>query len=458
MKQRWVVRGVLLFLLCFANLNQMWSPDVVPNGLLSWTLLRQGNVDYDEFAIDRETYFFRACGVSTATAAPALPRSGGGPPPPGPADHVCSIFPPGIGLLALPFYAPFVLAGAAPDDAAVLLGAGHAVAALLETIAALLLWSLALRFVPARTALLLTLLYLLGTSVRTVGSQALWQHAGVHAAVAFALWQTLRAAVRPRHAAFAGLALGFGAVVRQTTALVAPAIVAASPRAATLGLITGLLPLLAYNVVAFGSPFEQGYGAKPLDPGAALTGVHGLLLSPSRGLLVYEPWVVAAIASLALAWRRTGPFAVRLRWLGLSALALLLLYATYAEWWGGRVFGPRFLDDLAPVTIAALAWGIGQGLLAGRLRPVLFAAAAGWSVVLFGAAALVYGGRWDLAPVNVNFAPARLFDWGDPQWLAVLRDVPGGGPRVLAAILLSALLLALLARWESRSLPVSSRP
>ena len=42
------VRLVLLVAISFANLNELWSPDVVPNALLSWTLIREGNADYDE--------------------------------------------------------------------------------------------------------------------------------------------------------------------------------------------------------------------------------------------------------------------------------------------------------------------------------------------------------------------------------------------------------------------------
>ena len=68
----WVVRGALLVLLSFANLNLIWSPDVLPNTLFAWTIVRSGNVDYDEFAsvdptderpdrIDRNAYFFRGC-------------------------------------------------------------------------------------------------------------------------------------------------------------------------------------------------------------------------------------------------------------------------------------------------------------------------------------------------------------------------------------------------------------
>src|SRR5439155_918069 len=99
-RSRWLVRGLLLFVLAFANLNDirpeqtaggeapgLWSPDVLPNALFAWTLIKEHNVDYDEFVfpptggaskpapgavqaakekIDREAYFFRACGVSTA--------------------------------------------------------------------------------------------------------------------------------------------------------------------------------------------------------------------------------------------------------------------------------------------------------------------------------------------------------------------------------------------------------
>ncbi len=107
----WFARGLLLFVLAFANLNDirdgppgaeapgLWSPDVLPNALFAWTVIKEHDLDYDEFTapagapaagkLDREAYFFRACGVSTATAPPKAKRSVGGPPAPGPNDHVC---------------------------------------------------------------------------------------------------------------------------------------------------------------------------------------------------------------------------------------------------------------------------------------------------------------------------------------------------------------------------------
>src|SRR6266850_4032982 len=155
---KWLMRGLLLFVLAFANLNEIWSPDVIPNALLPFTLVREQNVNYDEFTgtgaqqLDREAYFFRACGASTATEPPKTPRSKGGPPAPGPNDHVCSVFPPGMGLLALPFFLPSIVTGAQALDLGLLLRVGHVAAAFYETLAALLLWSVLRRIVTARAA------------------------------------------------------------------------------------------------------------------------------------------------------------------------------------------------------------------------------------------------------------------------------------------------------------------
>ncbi len=112
------------------------------------------------------------------------------------------------------------------------------------------------------------------------------------------------------------------------------------------------------------------------------------------------------------------------------------------------MFGARFLDDLAPVLFAALAWGIGRGLLDHPVWRRLFWIGAGWSLLLFNAAALVYDQKWDTTPVNVNFYPEKLFDWSDPQWLAVLRALPNGGARVAIGLALSLFLVALLLRLE----------
>ena len=477
-RRRWLVRGLLLFVLAFANLNDirpeqtpggeapgLWSPDVLPNALFAWTVIKEHDVDYDEFTVpsntrapaatlDREAYFFRACGVSTATAPPTAKRSVGGPPAPGPNDHVCSVFPPGMGILALPFFAPFVLTGANPLDLGLLVHGGHVVAAIVEILATLILWSVMRRFASPRWSLVLVLLYFLATSVRTVASQALWQHSGVHLAVSSALWLVLREEAVPLSRDFAaGVVLGLGAVVRQTTALVAVGLHGFRPTrllAMLAGVAIGIAPLLAYNDLAFGSPLEQGYGTKTFAT-PIQTGLYGLLASPSRGLFVYTPYLVFAFLALFRAWRWPGEVAGRLRALSLAWIAALVLYAMYSEWWGGRVFGSRFLDDFAPVLFAALGWGTSVGMLGSRFARAVFGLLAAWSFVIFQAAAFLYDKSWDTVPVNVNDDPSKLFNWSDPQWLAVLRMVPSADERAIAGAVLSALVLLLLVRLELRA-------
>ena len=465
------MRGLLLLVLSFANLNDVWSPDVLPNALLPFTLLREGNVDYDEFVfrpaerdsaaltqkLDSESYFFRACGASTATAAPAVPRSKGGPPAPGPDDHVCSVFPPGMGFLAVPFFLPWIATGANALDLGMLVRVGHLAGAFYEVLATLLLWAVLRRIVDDRAALAIVLLYFLGSSVRTIASQALWQHAGVHLALAAALWLVVRE--RPlaaRQNVIGGLALGLGALVRQTTVFAAAGLApwreGRTRIAAFLAaLAAGLVPLFVFNAFVYGSPLEQGYGAKPFDTNP-IEGLAGLLLSPSRGLFVYEPWAMLGLAGLVIArFAKTtrGPLSERISDLVFAWLIALAIYATYAEWWGGRVFGPRFLDDLAPIVVVGLAWGVRGGWFAYGFMRAVFVVSAAWSLLLFNAAALVYDqNTWDLLPVNVNDAPQRLFDWSDPQWLFVLRQLPEGGTRAAAAVALSLLALLFLARVE----------
>jgi hypothetical protein len=84
-----------------------------------------------------------------------------------------------------------------------------------------------------------------------------------------------------------------------------------------LGGIVGLVPLFAFNLWAFGSPFHLAYSGVALNPGAGgaeqAAGDHGFftvglpsfrvaveLLLSQRGLLVLTPVVVAGVAGIVL--------------------------------------------------------------------------------------------------------------------------------------------------------------
>jgi hypothetical protein len=147
------------------------------------------------------------------------------------------------------------------------------------------------------------------------------------------------------------------------------------------GVAIAAAPLLAYNALAFDSPFRIGYaseeGFKEMQTG--LFGitypkpsiVRELLFGSYRGLLPLAPLMAAAPFGLArLAGRRhTGPALVA----GGIVLYYLLLNASYYFWEGGWFYGPRQLTPGLPFLALGLAplWDRGRQLW----RSVLV---AGW--------------------------------------------------------------------------------
>ena len=150
----------------------------------------------------------------------------------------------------------------------------------------------------------------------------------------------------------------------------------------TSGFVVGILPLLAYNAWAFGSPWTLGYTnalKAPAGEGAPIVGANdegfygvGLpdpraalsLLVSEKGLLVVAPLVVVAAVGLPLLWRagRRPEAAV----CGGVPVLFLLYNAAYYLPFGGQGPGPRFLVPALPFLALPLA-------LALRSRPLVVA-------------------------------------------------------------------------------------
>ncbi len=193
-----------------------------------------------------------------------------------------------------------------------------------------------------------------------------------------------------------------------------------------LPLVLGLTLLaILLSVLDLMRLIPRYYSPLKLTPQSPLlTGLHGILLSPSRGLLVFSPFLVP-VATVCL-WRlRTlaGDRMFRLAavWGGLHLLAI----ATKGVWWGGHSFGPRLLTEvmLPAVIVTCLVWRQLE-----RPRWVLFAIA----YIICGLVAIYihsYQGlfndqarRWNWMP-DVDRAPQLIFDWRHPQFLATASSL-----------------------------------
>lgn len=197
------------------------------------------------------------------------------------------------------------------------------------------------------------------------------------------------------------------------------------------------------NWLRFGDPLATGYGDGGerfvFDYAASLP---ALLVSPGKGLFVFAPALLVALAGWPRFWRRHRDVAVLVA--GLS-LTNLLLYGGWFMWWGGWSWGPRFLLPLVPFLLLPLAEVLthpGRLLLGATVLSV----AAGVVINLLGAvvdfneylAALLQHGIDDRA---IIWSPAL---WPPAGHLALLRvgasDVAWSAPRLAWVPLLLATL------------------
>jgi hypothetical protein len=144
-------------------------------------------------------------------------------------------------------------------------------------------------------------------------------------------------------------------------------------------------------------------------------GALGLLVSPSRGALIFSPIILIPLVALPLMWRQ------RLdagdNWWSAAAVLQYVGYATYSMWWGGHTYGPRYLLDalipLTPAAAAGVAW-----VLAQRWRQVAGGLALAWSIFVAALGAFCYpNDRWNSEPGSVDIEHHRLWNWRDPQIL-----------------------------------------
>jgi hypothetical protein len=138
----------------------------------------------------------------------------------------------------------------------------------------------------------------------------------------------------------------------------------------------------------------------------------GLLISPSRGLFVYSPVLLFALPGLAHSLRSGS--APTLRLMTAAGLCTFAMYGFVATWWGGWVYGPRYMADILPF----FGLWLTQSPLPNRWRSLwagLFALTLVWSVWVQHLGASTYPCGWNTSPAQIDKAHSRLWDVQDTQ-------------------------------------------
>lgn len=367
--------------------------------------------------------------------------------------HRISIFPVAGALLALPFYALPALAGVVPSETFLHNLSKVSAAAIAAASVAVLHRALAER-ASKDWALALAGLFAFGTWSFSVSSQALWQHGPATLGLALGLWGLSRAGLR--WDALAGFGFAFAAAARPDNVWLAAAAglcVLAHRRGRVLGFSLGAaIPaalLVGYWVYYTGrlEPPESDM-QRVMFTGFQPEAFAALLVSPTRGLLWYSPFVLFGAQTAA---RGGSPEA---RWLLGGSMAAWIFFSCYGAWVGGGTFGARYFAGVC----AVLTWALAEAEDELRSSPRLlraFAAAGCASILVHALGAYL---NWP-GSSHLPTAKAQAWDWSLHPWLYLLSPEGGlkGLPWALRAVVAAG--VGGLAAWGARRAAESlSRP
>jgi hypothetical protein len=295
-------------------------------------------------------------------------------------DHLASLYPVVAPLLVAPLYLPATLALNGDGWKQPQLDRWAEVmekisASLLAAIASVLMF-LVLRREGNRWALPLALVFAFGTDTWMISSQALWQHGSGELLITLALLLAVSRAT-PTRTGLLGFVCVLIAANRPPDVLIAAAFVffaIQTRRREAWWLVAGaaapLAALVYYNVVFIGK--LAGAYATTTGDGffhVAVLGIPGLLVSPTRGLLVFSPFLIFVPWGLAQRLRTPSSRQLAIA-LSVAVVGQIVVYSS-ADWRAGVSWGPRWLTDLLPIMVWMLAPA--PLILKARARGVLVA-------------------------------------------------------------------------------------
>jgi hypothetical protein len=387
--QAWI--GLLIFCTCafvyWANGETISSTDNVSSSLLGFHWLDSHSFNFDDF---RNGYMYRTDNKHGANGIPHFFVEA-------PNGHLSSTYPIGNVILTFPVYFLFfvgikiaefyqlVIQGNTVDylnltDPSFEGAFQHyqklAAIAVASFSTVIFYWANRLKF-SAAVALVSTFIFAFATSTWMTGSQGLWQHGCsnlVVLCIIFCLLKANRTQGKNRKTLLfmTGVFCGLLPGVRSTSALYAVAAIAYALfayRKEALYLFLGLPSALisaSWNIYYFGFSFSKlfigGYTRFGSETESFTTsyyswtiqqfteGFFGLLISPSRGLLVFTPVSLLALPGASQLWRwRTGKDEKLFLCLTLAAVLIFLQYCFFKIWTGGSCYGPRYMTDTLPI-------------------------------------------------------------------------------------------------------------
>jgi hypothetical protein len=424
-----LVLGALTLALYLSPRRDAGTDDTAATALLPYTLLTGDGLFLDRFRIILQR--------PDGTLLPFVRES---------HKHVVSLHPIGTALVALPIEFSLIvvydpLYPAWRESIAALsttcLGMGKITASVIVALAVVALWGLLRLLDLGRWAMPAALAAAFTTNFWSVAAQALWPHGP---AALVLIWLIALLVLRPVTAGRlfrAGVAAALLVLIRPVDLILTLTallwVIKHEPRKLAWFLLAPVVlgtVLLSYNFYFFGNwaggqadleaMHVETHGVSGAWTGNLVEGALGTLFSPSRGLFVYTPWILVALATLPAYTSRLQPFSI-VRWMLVALIPYLLVFSKYSVWWAGHTFGPRYWIDVIP--LFAILLGFGLQWSAARCRPVLalFVLTLVWALGVQLIGAYLYPSGWNISPTNIDLDHGRLWDWSDTELSRCLK-------------------------------------
>ncbi len=329
-----------------------WTTLLIPNDTIGTnaiphSILKDHTVYLDEMYqshSDEITYRYRLINVS--------------------GDHHASLFPIVTPVLVTPLYIiPFLLK--LPDTDFLQLAMSHIAAAFISALSVVFIY-LGCRYISNRKiALLSALIFAFATSTWSISSQSLYPHGMSELLLAIMIFLVIKneSDNTPWNIVFLGICSGLFFFNRPSDSLLLLPVIGyilwyhreKIGHYFLAGFLSGL-PFLLYNVLLFYNPFG-GYShiASRLSFDITiLSNYLGLLFAPNRGLFVFTPILILAIFGFWIIKDNNKPL---YRFLEGSIIAMaltVLVYASFDDWQGGDMYGPRYLTCILPYLVIGL--------------------------------------------------------------------------------------------------------
>jgi len=269
------------------------------------------------------------------------------------------------------------------------------------------------------------------TSCFSTATRALWSHGPAILIISAELAILLRSRPPPlgerrdRLVPLLGPLFVLAYAVRPTTAVIAVVftVVAAVSHRRRLPLLLAGGALAAAGYFAVNLATYQQLQPAYYSPGRLFGSHHffeamaGNLVSPQRGLLIWSPIVLLAVAGTVIAWR-SRRFDALTGGLVAAVVGYWIVISTLEPWWAGWSVGPRLFTDALPMltvlalpAVAVLRRGhwLGRGVVAALLAFSLFTNTRG--------ATRFETQQWNEFPRDIHQHPDRAWDWSDLQFM-----------------------------------------